>query len=273
MAPPFSSIFVFSLLFIGVFVQAHEQSEQTPAFTYEGSHGPENWGNLSPSFAACSNSKTQSPINIVKDSTTHGKHLQNLVRKYSVANATLINNGFHIAVQFGENSGGEAVLDGKDYHLKKLHWHSPSEHRLNGEQFAAELHLIHEADDGSVSVVGILFQIGDPDPLLEKIKHELAELAKDKCNGNEESHIPIHNLDTKHLKKKTRKYFRYTGSFTSPPCTENVVWSILGKVRTISQEQVEALKAPLDPVYKNNARPAQPLNGRKIEIYDELSEY
>lgn len=74
------------------------ESEQTPAFTYEGSHGPENWGNLSPSFAACSNSKTQSPINIVKDSTTHGKHLQNLVRKYSVANATLINNGFHIAV-------------------------------------------------------------------------------------------------------------------------------------------------------------------------------
>ncbi|XP_022144656.1 alpha carbonic anhydrase 1, chloroplastic [Momordica charantia] len=272
MAPPFSSIFVFSLLFIGVFVQA-DQVGQSAAFTYDGSHGPQYWGELSPSFAACKNGKSQSPIDIVKDKTSFGKHLQTLIRKYTSANATLVNNGFNIGLHFGENSGGVAVIDGKNYSLKQMHWHSPSEHRLNGEQFAAELHLLHQADDGSLSVIAILLQYGDPDLLLQKIQDKLGELAKERCGADEESHITIENLDTRQLRKKTRKYYRYVGSLTTPPCSENVIWSILGKVRTISKEQVEALKAPLDSAYKNNARPAQALNGRKIEIYDELSEY
>ncbi|CAK9323042.1 unnamed protein product [Citrullus colocynthis] len=272
MAPQFSSIVVSSLLFIGVFVQAHDQVGQSAAFTYEGSHGPENWGSLNPNYATCSNGKSQSPIDIVKDSAVFSNHLQTIVRRYHVANATLVNNGFNIGLLFGENSGGVATIDGKNYTLKQLHWHSPSEHRLDGEQFAAELHLLHQADDGSLAVVGILLRIGEPEPLLAKIHDKLVELANEKCGSNEEVHLALGDLDTKHLKKKTRKYFRYIGSLTTPPCTENVLWSILGKVRTISQEQVEALKAPLDPVYKNNARPAQPLNGRKIEIYDELNE-
>ncbi|XP_038903044.1 alpha carbonic anhydrase 1, chloroplastic [Benincasa hispida] len=273
MAPPFSSIFVFSLLFIGAFVQAYEQAGQSAEFTYEGSHGPENWGSLSPSYATCSNGKSQSPINIVKDNAVIGKHLQTLVRGYHVANATLINNGFNIGMHFGENSGGVAVIDGKNYSLQQLHWHSPSEHRLDGEQFAAELHLLHRADDGSLAVVGILLQIGEADPLLADIHDKLVELANESCGSNEEAHIAVGGLDIKHLRKKTRKYFRYIGSLTTPPCTENVIWSVLGKVRTISQQQIESLKAPLNPVYKNNARPVQPLNGRKIEIYDELSEH
>lgn len=273
MAPPFSSIFVFSLLFIGVFVQADQQAGQSAVFTYEGSHGPEKWGSLSPQFSTCSNGKSQSPVDIMKNHTSFGKQLQSLIRKYTTSNATLINNGFNIGVHFEENSGGVAVIDGKNYNLKQMHWHSPSEHRLNGEQFAAELHLLHQADDGSLSIIAILLQLGDPDPLLEKLQEKLKELANEKCGGDEEAHLAIGNLDTRHLRKKTRKYYRYQGSLTTPPCTENVVWSLLGKVRTVSKEQVEALKAPLDAAYKNNARPAQPLNGRKIEIYDELSEY
>ncbi|KAL5993700.1 ATF/CREB activator, partial [Asimina triloba] len=63
----------------------------------------------------------------------------------------------------------------------------------------------------------------------------------------------------------------YTGSLTVPPCTENVIWSVLVKVRELTKEQVAALKAPLDSSCKNNARPVQPLNDRKVTMYEEDS--
>lgn len=71
---------------------------QSAVFTYEGSHGPEKWGSLSPSYATCSNGKFQSPVDISKDNSVFGKKLQTLVRKYNIANATLTNNGVNIGV-------------------------------------------------------------------------------------------------------------------------------------------------------------------------------
>lgn len=38
-------------------------------------------------------------------------------------------------------------------------------------------------------------------------------------------------------------------------------------MRELSDEQVEALKAPLDADYKLNARPTQPLNARDVHLY------
>ena len=66
-----------------------------------------------------------------------------------------------------------------------------------------------------------------------QITKKLGDLAKDACAGNEEAQIPIGPLDNKLLRKNTRKYYRYIGSITSPPCTENVIWNVLGKVTYI----------------------------------------
>ncbi|XP_023522942.1 alpha carbonic anhydrase 1, chloroplastic-like [Cucurbita pepo subsp. pepo] len=90
---------------------------------------------MSSKFATCSKGKSQSPIDIVKDGAVFGKHLQKLVRRYNTANATLVNNGFNIGVDFGEKTGGVAVIDDKNYSLRQMHWHSPSEHLLNGERY------------------------------------------------------------------------------------------------------------------------------------------
>ncbi|KAJ6300207.1 hypothetical protein OIU76_021078 [Salix suchowensis] len=101
-----------------------------------------------------------------------------------------------------------------------MHWHSPSEHQIDGVQYAAELHLVHLSDSGTIAVVSMLYELGDADPFISKITNRLSDLAKDASAGYEEAHIPIGALDNKLLRKNTRKYYRYVGSLTVPPCTE-----------------------------------------------------
>ncbi|KAI6674081.1 hypothetical protein NL676_001987 [Syzygium grande] len=215
-------------------------------FTYAGPQGPSHWGDLSPKFAACARGQHQSPVNIVRSATVANKNLKALTRDYRPANATLVNNGFNIGVVYEE------------------------EHHIDGIQFPAELHLVHKASDGNFAVVAILYQFGDPDPLISKIKTQLDQLAKEACGADEEAHIPLGIFNPKQIKRNTRKYYRYVGSLTTPPCTENVTWNVLGKVRSISKEQVASLKAPLAADDKTNFRPLQPLNGRQVQLYDEL---
>ncbi|XP_062112757.1 alpha carbonic anhydrase 1, chloroplastic [Humulus lupulus] len=262
------STLVLTLLILGVSSTVTEN--KGASFGYMGTHGPGEWGRLSPEYSECAKGKLQSPLNIMKTKVVRSKIFKPLTRNYVPANATLCNNQFNIGVKY-EGDAGSMEVNGKTYSLKQMHWHSPSEHRLNGVRYPVELHLVHQAEDLSLSVVAILFNYSTPDPLLLKIKEKMEELSKEVCAGNEEAHVPLGILDLKLLKKNTRKYYRYVGSLTTPPCYENVLWTVLGKVRSISHEQVAAIKAPLKSDCKNNARPCQPLNGRMVELYEDLS--
>ncbi|KAJ0976722.1 hypothetical protein J5N97_012196 [Dioscorea zingiberensis] len=238
-------------------------------FTYSGAAGPDKWGSLSPQFRACTQGNRQSPVHIVKKETVRNANLKTLERDYIPTNATLVNNVFNILIQYNQNVGS-VIVNEKKYHLKQMHWHSPAEHTIDGVRHPVELHLVHFSDDGNITVVAVLYKFGSEDKLLLQIKDKVDELAKDVCSlsGEKVTHIPLGVIDTKALKHGSHKYYRYVGSLTSPPCTENVIWNIAGKVREMSEEQAAALKAPLDVKYKHNSRPLQPLNGRTVEFYD-----
>ncbi|PKI49342.1 hypothetical protein CRG98_030270 [Punica granatum] len=225
-------------------------SNAREVFSYSGAKGPSHWGHLSSNYSACSNGKIQSPINVVKNQTVLNKGLTPLTQDYHPANATLGNNGVTVAINFEEEVG--ALMVGNKNH-------------------AAEMHVLHKANDGSIAVAAVLYHYGKPDPFLQKINKRLVQLGQETSGLDKESRIALGLFTPKGIIRSTSKYYRYIGSTTTPPCIEKVVWNILGEVRTISKEQVQALRAPLYSDCKSNCRPVQPLNGRKIELYDNLS--
>ncbi|MCL7025593.1 hypothetical protein MKW94_015408 [Papaver nudicaule] len=237
-------------------------------FSYSGAMGPSKWGVLNPAFRTCSHGKSQSPINIVTKNCVSSTKLGPLVREFRSTSGELINNGFNIGLEYS-NGGGSALVDGRKFTLKSMHWHSPSEHTIDGTRFPLELHLVHASAEGNLSVVSILYRYGKPDPILNELKHTIDRLKNIKRAPKEEVYIPVGVLKTKFLNPQIRKYYRYVGSLTVPPCPENIIWNILGKIRHVSREQVNAIKAPLPGTCKNNARPTQPLNGRKVVLYNE----
>ena len=73
-------------------------------------------------------------------------------------------------VQWDMGKVGSIKINGTEYFLQQAHWHSPSEHTINGNNFDLELHAVHESLAGQIIVVGIMYRIGDPDPFLASVK-------------------------------------------------------------------------------------------------------
>ncbi|CAN8279016.1 unnamed protein product [Cochlearia groenlandica] len=260
----------FCFLAMSLLCIATTNAQTQVGFGYFGKNGPKQWGHLNPHFTKCSAGKIQSPIDIQRRQTFYNRGLESLQRDYYTANATLVNHVCNVAMIFGEEAG-YVVVDNKNYTLVQMHWHTPSEHHLHGVKYAAELHMVHQAKDGSFVVVASLFKIGSEEPFLAQMKEKLVKLKEERSKGNRTAQVEVGEINTKHIERKTRKYFRYVGSLTTPPCSENVSWTILGKVRSMSKEQVELLESPLNISYKHNSRPCQPLNGRRVEMFYEMA--
>lgn len=248
------------LLLPSTFVSA--EMPEGKKFNYS---NPKEWGELHPDFALCSSGKQQSPIDIVDTETVLNKTLSRLSRVYRIDNATLVNTGHTIEVEVKGYS--KLKIDGKKYKLTQFHWHTPSEHRLNGALYPAELHLVHASSDGSLAVIAVLYQYGKPEPLVSQTESHLDNLVEKECGEDEGKGIFFEKFNAKPLKHEPRKYYRYQGSLTTPPCSEKVTWTVLSKVRTMSKHQGAALRSPLCEVNKDNSRPEQSLHGRVVQRF------
>ncbi|KAF0891895.1 hypothetical protein E2562_011289 [Oryza meyeriana var. granulata] len=234
-------------------------------FGYTGSIGPAHWGNLSANFTRCSKGKQQSPINIKTTDLVHDPNMEPLHRNYTAANATLVDNIFNIALRYEE--AGVVSINGKKYRLKQMHWHSPSEHTINGYRFPLELHMVHSDDNGNITVVAFLYRFGRPDPFFSQIQDKLAELYAEGCKAEKGTPVPAGFVSMLSLRQHVHMYYRYVGSLTTPPCTENVIWNIPARVREMTPQQAAALMAPLEEGYRRNNRPTQRMHGRTVQLY------
>jgi carbonic anhydrase len=112
----------------------------------------------------------QSPIDLAHERVSLVRSLGYLDHAYRPAEASIVNRGHDIMVRF-EGDAGDLVINGTAYNLKQLHWHSPTEHTVDGRRYDLELHLVHESAEGKAAVIGILYEAGDRrDPLLHQVR-------------------------------------------------------------------------------------------------------
>ncbi len=220
-------------------------------WSYEGSTGPQAWGQLKPEFNLCAIGRRQSPIDIEGSTTLQGP-AEPIQFSYPPSNASVVNNGHTVQVDVvGDNS---ITVRGSDFKLLQFHFHHPSEERVDYRRFAMVAHLVHRNAEGQLAVVAVLLEPGAANPLIDKVWTYMPLDAGDRVR------MPAGMLEMAQLLPKDQRYYQFMGSLTTPPCSEGVLWMVLKQPVTLSREQLK-LFAQLFP---NNARPVQATNGRAV---------
>jgi carbonic anhydrase len=200
----------------------------------------------------------QSPVdfNQRRKGMVSGKrlHIKFIAGSYK---AQVVNNGHAVQVNFpGERP---EVAIGKDYyHVLQFHFHSLSEHTVNGKHAPGELHIVLSLNGSRVDrVLGVLLTRGRSNQVIGKILLMAPHRA-----GMKSKEFMFRGSDFDKMLPTQRSYYAYDGSLTTPPCTDGVRWIVFKNPETISANQVRMLQG----FYSHNYRPTQDLRGRKIEM-------
>jgi carbonic anhydrase len=229
---------------------AQSAGHAAPHWEYAGKAGPSHWSELASEFSSCKLGKTQSPIDI------HARKAAPLAPidfHYTGSAGEIVNNGH--TVQVNLDGGGSIHLPSGDYKLLQFHFHTPSEESINGKRYPLVAHLVHKNEQGELAVVAVLFKQGKENAALKQVFAELPAAAGDR-------HALAANIDLSATLPARHAYYGFMGSLTTPPCSEGVHWQVLKQPSEISRTQLAAFRK----LYAMNARPAQPLNGRVIEV-------
>ncbi len=225
-------------------------------FLYNGDNGPAFWAELRPGWSACAGTGSdarQSPIDI-RHARVDSRLKRLELRTYATP-IDLINNGHSIEQQY-EGTGSDIFFEGHLYDLTQFHFHTISEHTIQGRQGSMEMHAVFsEESTGNKLVIGTLFTVGKrQNPFLQA----LIDAGLPEKDGDATASGTV--IDLSNGLTNTSAYYTYPGSLTTPPCSENVTWVILEQPAKMSSTQFEAFRRLLG----NDFRPLQDLNGREV---------
>ena len=229
---------------------AKQESKHTVPWGYRGAIAPQFWGQLDSSYRLADTGKHQSPANLVSEEATK-VDLPRLVFDYQSEQIVSRNDGH--TIQHDEAPGSFLVWGDKRYALEQFHVHTPSEHKIDGVPFDMEIHFVHRSGLGEVVVVAVLVsadQLGELTMPLYTLPNQEGETVAYRGRRNPAEFVP-----------KSREYFTYDGSFTTPPCTEGVKWIVMKRPLLASLQQITQFRS----ILQANNRPTQPLNGRVVE--------
>lgn len=240
---------VLAVLFLGT---AAMTAAQNANWSYEGKTGPLRWGKLDPAYAACANGKEQSPIDI------HGAHLNKALQPiqfhYIAGGVTLEHNGRMIVAHV--NPGSYIVANGVRYNLVEYSFKHPSEETVKGKFADMSVQFLHKSEDGKLAILAVrlIENQNAPNATLAALWPHLPTSA-----GKTEKIDALINPGG--LLPVDRGYWTYTGSLSTPPCTEGVQWFVMEQEVTLSRDQLRAFAA----MFKMNTRQVQDAHGRRIE--------
>ncbi|XP_023375209.1 carbonic anhydrase 14 isoform X1 [Otolemur garnettii] len=238
----------FALLLEVIWILATDGGQH---WTYEGPHGQDHWP---ASYPECG-SNAQSPIDIQTDSVTFDPELPPLqphgYDQPGTEPLDLHNNGHTVQLSLPPT----LYLGGlpRKYVAVQLHLHwgqkgslGGSEHQINSEATAAELHIVHYDSDSynslteaaqrpqGLAVLGILIEVGETKNIAyEHILSHLHEIR----HKDQKTSVPPFNVKEL-LPTQLGQFFRYNGSLTTPPCYQSVLWTVFSGRVQISRGQV-----------------------------------
>ncbi len=219
-------------------------------WSYSGDTGPDHWKDCA-AYSDCGGA-AQSPINIV--GAVNDPTLTDIVLDYDSSKTAIVHTGH--SLQWNYDDGSTITMNGVSYELEQFHFHTSSEHTVDGRSYPMEVHFVHKDDaTGKLGVVGVMFSEGAANPTLAKFMDNLPT-SKDQRYDNAMKYI------ASDLMPAEKGYYTYPGSLTTPPCSQIVTWAVL-------KTGVEASKQQIDKMHEimhTNNRPVQPLNGRAIRM-------
>ncbi|WP_194776246.1 carbonic anhydrase family protein [Pararhodonellum marinum] len=253
------------VLVLGCFACSKPASETKIEYKTEGKDSTPDVSemrNLGSALPGLDHGLCQSPINIQSSQTgQEGRHLISINYKDEINK--IENLGHTVQLDFAE--GSSITVDDTTFQFKQFHFHTPSEHEIDGITYPMEMHIVNIMPNDAKNetpqylVIGILFKEGSTNKFvtdfLDAIPKQESETAELKIGTVRISDligtIPSHVIDN---------YYHYKGSLTTPPYTESVRWYISKHVYEASEEQITTI----NEIEGNNARHVQGLFGRPV---------
>jgi carbonic anhydrase len=195
----------------------------------------------------------QSPVNIVG---AVGARMDSVSMHYPRVGAVIVNTGSYIRVNVNTTPANYLRIDGVTLRLEEFHFHWPGEHKVNGDSFPVEIHMVHKSADGHYAVaLGTWVRVGAYNPAWTALWNHLPRRGHPPYPTSVEisSLFGLAALNSEQV-------YRYCGSLTTGQHEEGITWLMRGHPIEMSQGQVDHLKS----VMGRWSRVTQPLGNRRI---------
>ena len=125
-----------------------------------------------------------------------------------------------------------------------MHFHTPSEHLIDGITYPMEMHMVTTLNDqpeGETTeylVLAFLVRMGKENKFISNF---IDQIPKEEGGINKVDLNALTDSKTSNvadLLKELNSYYHYKGSLTTPPYTENVNWYVMKKIFEASPEQI-----------------------------------